>query len=292
MSERMRHRIFALLVVAAIFLVGWLVGRSYGRRITDEQIVRVVGGLSAGGGKVTRVLSLIENSYVDSIPSDSIAEVAIPAILEVLDPHSVYIPAREFEQTEEPLQGEFDGIGVVFNMATDTVIVLNVVPSGPSQKAGVQGGDRIIRVNDTLIAGQKMSTTEVMKRLRGKRGTQVRLSLERKGIAEPVEVVVTRDAIPLHSVEAAVMLTENTGFVKLSQFSRTSYAEVTSAVERLRKEGMTDLVLDLRGNSGGFLDQAILIANEFLPKGSLIVYTEDRHHRRVHQFSDSRTASV
>ena len=292
MSERMRHRIFALLVVAAIFLVGWLVGRSYGRRITDEQIVRVVGGLSSGGGKVTRVLSLIENSYVDSIPSDSIAEVAIPAILEVLDPHSVYIPAREFEQTEEPLQGEFDGIGVVFNMATDTVIVLNVVPSGPSQKAGVQGGDRIIRVNDTLIAGQKMSTTEVMKRLRGKRGTQVRLSLERKGIAEPVEVVVTRDAIPLHSVEAAVMLTENTGFVKLSQFSRTSYAEVTSAVERLRKEGMTDLVLDLRGNSGGFLDQAILIANEFLPKGSLIVYTEDRHHRRVHQFSDGRGKST
>lgn len=292
MSEHVRHRIFALLVVAAIFLVGWLVGRSYGRRITDEQIVRVVGGLSAGGGKVTRVLSLIENSYVDSIPSDSIAEVAIPAILEVLDPHSVYIPARDFEQTEEPLQGEFDGIGVVFNMATDTVIVLNVVPSGPSQKAGVQGGDRIIRVNDTLIAGQKMSTTDVMKRLRGKRGTQVRLSLERKGIAEPVEVVVTRDAIPLHSVEAAVMLTENTGFVKLSQFSRTSYAEVTSAVERLRKEGMTDLVLDLRGNSGGFLDQAILIANEFLPKGSLIVYTEDRHHRRVHQFSDGRGKST
>lgn len=292
MSERVRHRIFVLLVVAAIFLIGWLFGRSYGRRITDEQIVRVVGGLSTGSGKITRVLSLIENSYVDSIPSDSIAEAAIPAILEVLDPHSVYIPAREFEQTEEPLQGEFDGIGVVFNMATDTVIVLNVVPSGPSQKAGVQGGDRIIRVNDTLIAGQKMSTTDVMKRLRGKRGTQVRLSLERKGITDPVEVVVTRDAIPLHSVEAVVMLTDNTGFIKLSQFSRTSHAEVASAIERLRKEGMTDLVLDLRGNSGGFLDQAILIANEFLPKGSLIVYTEDRHHRRVHQFSDGRGKSA
>ncbi len=292
MSERVRHRIFVLLVVAAIFLIGWLFGRSYGRRITDEQIVRVVGGLSTGSGKITRVLSLIENSYVDSIPSDSIAEAAIPTILEVLDPHSVYIPAREFEQTEEPLQGEFDGIGVVFNMATDTVIVLNVVPSGPSQKAGVQGGDRIIRVNDTLIAGQKMSTTDVMKRLRGKRGTQVRLSLERKGIADPVEVVVTRDAIPLHSVEAAVMLTDNTGFIKLSQFSRTSHAEVASAIERLRKEGMTDLVLDLRGNPGGFLDQAILIANEFLPKGSLIVYTEDRRHRRVHQFSDGRGKSA
>lgn len=292
MSERVRHRIFALLVVTAIFLVGWLVGRSYGRRITDAQIIRVVGGLSTGSGKVTRVLSLIENSYVDSIPSDSIAEVAIPAILEVLDPHSVYIPAREFEKTEEPLQGEFDGIGVVFNMATDTVIVLNVVPSGPSQKAGVQGGDRIIKVNDTLIAGQKMSTDGVMKRLRGKRGTQVRLSLERKGIADPVEVVVTRDAIPLHSVEAAVMLTENTGFIKLSQFSRTSYDEVSSAIERLRKEGMTDLVLDLRGNSGGFLDQAILIANEFLPKGSLIVYTEDRNHNRLHQYSDGRGKSA
>lgn len=286
-----RHSIFTAIVVVAIFLVGWLVGRSYGRRVTGEQVSMLLSRIS-DGGKVGRVVSMIEHDYVDSIPADSIAEVAIPAMLKVLDPHSVYIPAREFEQTEEPLQGEFDGIGVVFNMATDTVIVLNVIPSGPSQKAGVQGGDRIIKVNDTLIAGQKMTTTSVMKRLRGKRGTQVRLSIERQGIKDLVDVTVTRDAIPLHSVEAAVMLTDSVGFIKLSQFSRTSYREVSEAIARLRKEGMTCLVFDLRGNSGGFLDQAILIANEFLPAKSLIVYTEDRHHKRTMQYSDGRGSAT
>lgn len=282
-----RHTLFTATVVLAIFLIGWLVGRSYGRRVTGEQVSMLLSRIS-DGGKVGRVVSMIEHDYVDSIPADSIAEVAIPAMLKVLDPHSVYITAREFEQTEEPLQGEFDGIGVVFNMATDTVIVLNVIPSGPSQKAGVQGGDRIIKVNDTLIAGQKMTTASVMKRLRGKRGTQVRLSIERKGIKDLVDVTVTRDAIPLHSVEAAVMLTDSVGFIKLSQFSRTSYKEVSEAIARLRKEGMKSLVFDLRGNSGGFLDQAILIANEFLPAKSLIVYTEDRHHKRTMQYSDGR----
>ena len=282
-----RHTVFGAIVVVAIFLMGWLVGRSYGRRVTGEQVQALLSRIS-DGGKVGRVVSMIEHDYVDSISADSIAEVAIPAMLEVLDPHSVYIPAREFEQTEEPLQGEFDGIGVVFNMATDTVIVLNVIPSGPSQKAGVQGGDRIIKVNDTLIAGQKMTTTSVMKRLRGKRGTQVCLSLERSGIKDLVEVTVTRDAIPLHSVEAAVMLNDSVGFIKLSQFSRTSHAEVVEAIARLRKEGMRRLVFDLRGNSGGFLDQAILIANEFLPAKSLIVYTEDRHHRRTMQYTDGK----
>ena len=213
---------------------------------------------------------------------------AIPAILRELDPHSAYIPARDFKEVEEPLQGEFDGIGVVFNMATDTVIVLNVIPSGPSRKAGVQGGDRIIKVNDTLIAGQKMSQTAVMKRLRGPRGTKVKLSIERKGIQELVDIVVTRDAIPLHSVEAAVMLTDKVGFIKLSQFSRTSFKEIRTALTSLRAQGMTSLIFDLRDNSGGFLDQAIHIANEFLPANRLIVYTKDRNNETLQQYSDGR----
>ena len=286
MSKSTRRTIFALAAVAAIFVSGYIAGNFSGRRITDRRIMRVVGALP--GGKVMEAMSLIGCDYVDSISVDSLSEVAVSALLDALDPHSVYIPARDLEKTDEPLQGEFDGIGVVFNMATDTVIVLNVVPSGPSQKAGVMGGDRIIKVNDTLIAGQKLSTDDVMGRLRGRRGTKVRLSLERRGIDSPVEVEVTRAAIPLHSVEAAVMLTARTGFVKLSQFSRTSFAELSSAIERLRGEGMRGLVLDLRGNSGGFLDQAILIANEFLPKDHLIVYTEDRRHSRIHQYSDGR----
>ncbi len=282
-----RSGLIVLLSVSAIFLIGWLVGLSYGRRVTNEQIVRAVEALPRGN-KVSQVLSLIEHDYVDSISPDSLSELMIPAMLHELDPHSVYIPAREFQRTEEPLQGEFDGIGIVFNMATDTVIVLNVIPSGPSQKAGIQSGDRIIRVDGKDIAGQKLSTTDVMKRLRGRRGTKVLLSLERQNIDGLVDVEVTRDAIPLNSVEASVMFTDDIGFVKLSQFSRNSHAEVSSAIDSLRRHGMTKLILDLRGNSGGFLDQAILIANEFLPKGSLIVYTEDRARRRVTQYSDGR----
>ena len=273
-----------VLIVLSIFFAGWVFGHRNGRQLTEGQINFLIG--SHMNDKLTKVVSYIGSDYIEPISQDSLAELAIPAILEKLDPHSAYLPAREFKQVEEPLQGEFDGIGVVFNMATDTVIILNVIPSGPSQKAGILAGDRIIKVNDTLIAGQKISQTEVMKRLRGPRGTKVDLTLERKDISEPVVVTVTRDAIPLNSVEAAMMMTDKVGFIRLSQFARTSFREVKSAVDTLRKQGMTALILDLRGNSGGFLDQAILITNEFLERGKLIVYTEDRHKQRIRQYSD------
>ena len=273
-----------VLIVVSIFSAGWVFGHRNGRQLTEGQINFLIG--SHMNDKLTKVVSYIGSDYIEPISQDSLAELAIPAILEKLDPHSAYLPAREFKQVEEPLQGEFDGIGVVFNMATDTVIILNVIPSGPSQKAGILAGDRIIKVNDTLIAGEKISQTEVMKRLRGPRGTKVDLTLERKDISEPVVITVTRDAIPLNSVEAAMMMTDKVGFIRLSQFARTSFREVKSAVDTLRKQGMTGLILDLRGNSGGFLDQAILIANEFLERGKLIVYTEDRHKQRIRQYSD------
>ena len=279
-----------ILVVISLFFLGWIFGHRNGRQLTEGQINILVG--SRMNDKLAKVVSYIGNDYIEPITPDSLAELAIPAILKELDPHSAYIPAREFKQVEEPLQGEFDGIGVVFNMATDTLIVLNVIPSGPSQKAGIVAGDRIIKVNDTLIAGQKMAQTEVMKRLRGPRGTKVDLTLERKGISAPVEVTVTRDAIPLNSVEATMMMTDKVGFIRLSQFSRTSFREVKGTVDTLRKQGMQSLILDLRGNSGGFLDQAILIANEFLERGKLIVYTEDRHKHRIRQYSDGKGSAT
>ena len=280
------------LVLILILSVGWFAGLYFGRQLTDNQLRIYLNNYNAQNDKLSRVLMMIENEYIDSISRDSLTELAIPAILKKLDPHSVYLPPKEFEQADEPLQGEFDGIGVVFNMATDTVIILNVIPSGPSRKAGVLGGDRIIKVNDTLIAGQKWSQTAVMKRLRGPRGTQVKLSIERRGIDGLVDIVVTRDAIPLHSVEASMMMTDKIGFIKLSQFSRTSYAEIKKALLSLRAQGMKSLILDLRGNSGGFLDQAILIANEFLPAGALIVYTEDRNGKQMRQYSDGRGGST
>ena len=285
----MKKLYIALIIIAASttgLFVGFLQGRLFGQDVIH------VNYEEPRHDKLSQVMSMIELEYIDKIPRDSLIEIAIPAILNKLDPHSVYLPPQEFEEAEEPLQGEFDGIGVVFNMGTDTVIVLNVIPSGPSRKAGVQGGDRIIKVNDTLIAGEKMSQTAVMKRLRGPRGTQVKLSIERKGIDGLVDIVVTRDAIPLNSVEASLMFTKEIGFIKLSQFSRTSYAEIYKAISSLRTQGMKSLILDLRGNSGGFLDQAILIANEFLPSGSLIVYTEDRDGRKQRQYSDGRGRST
>ena len=291
MKGFVKHLLRAVVLIV-ILSAGWLVGVYSGHRLAQNQVRLYINGYNAKNDKLTRVLTMIEREYVDSISRDSLAELAIPAILHKLDPHSVYLPPKEFEQADEPLQGEFDGIGVVFNMATDTVIVLNVIPSGPSRKAGVLGGDRIIKVNDTLIAGQKWSQTAVMKRLRGPRGTQVKLSIERKDIEGLVDIVVTRDAIPLHSVEASLMLTDKIGFIKLSQFSRTSFAEIKKAMESLRKQGMTSLIFDLRNNSGGFLDQAILIANEFLPGGSLIVYTEDRNGKKLRQYSDGRGRST
>ena len=291
MKRGVKH-LLTTLIVCIIFVTGLLVGQHYGQRLTSSQVRILLSSPTAQNDKLTRVLTMIEKEYVDSISRDSLAELAIPAILHKLDPHSVYLPPKQFEEADEPLKGEFDGIGVVFNMATDTVIVLNVIPSGPSRKAGVQGGDRIIKVDDTLIAGQKMSQISVMKRLRGPRGTKVKLSIERKGIKDLVDIVVTRDAIPLHSVEASLMLTENIGFIKLSQFARTSYAEIKKALASLRAQGMTSLIFDLRGNSGGFLDQAILIANEFLPAKSLIVYTEDRNGKQLRQYSDGKGGST
>lgn len=277
-----------ILVVLTIFGMGWLFGHQHGRELTSGQIEQLLGG----NDKLNSTVRYIESQYIEPLSADSIVELTIPALFAKLDPHSAYIPAREFKEVEEPLEGKFDGIGIVFNMATDTVIVLNVIPSGPSQKSGILAGDRIIKVNDTLIAGQKMSQREVMKRLRGPRGSEVELSVERKDIAEPIKITVTRDAIPLNSVEATVMMTDKIGFIRLSQFARTSHNEVTSAIDTLRKQGMESLILDLRNNAGGFLDQAILIANEFLERGKLIVYTEDRNKKRIRQYSDGSGKST
>ena len=291
MENKAKH-IYRTIVLVLLLAVGLFTGLYIGRQITANQVRLLLNGALPGNDKLARTLAVIEQQYIDSISRDSLIELAIPAIIHKLDPHSVYLPPKDFKVAEEPLKGEFDGIGVVFNMGTDTVIIMNVIPTGPSRKAGILSGDRIIKVNDTLISGVKMPQDKVMKRLRGPRGTKVKLSIERKGINDLVDIVVTRDAIPLHSVEASLMLTDDIGFIKLSQFSVTSYSEIVKALASLRKQGMRSLIFDLRGNPGGFLDQAILIANEFLPAGKLIVYTKDRNGKQMHQYSDGRGKST
>jgi carboxyl-terminal processing protease len=277
-----KRNILAPLLLEGGIIVGILVG------VLIAPSKRI--SISPRADKLSYTMSLIENLYVDPVSADSLAEVAIPIVLEELDPHSVYIPARELTAVSEPLEGEFDGIGVMFNMMTDTVVVLNVIPSGPSDKAGVQNGDRIIRINDSLVAGRKIPQDKIVKRLRGPRGTTVNLSIERQGSPELVPITVTRGVIPLKSIDAAFMLTGDVGFVRLSSFAKNSYTELATALTDLQAGGMKSLIFDLRDNSGGFLDQAIAIANMFLPEGELIVYTEDRNHRQVKEYSDGRGA--
>ena len=282
-----RHNILFPLVLAAGVLFGIMFGQYLGRNRAQTQMRAILSrsGLGAAN-KLVQTCMLVEGRFVDSISLDSLSELVIPLMMRELDPHSVYIPAREMQEVNEPLEGEFDGIGVMFNAATDTVIVLSVIPNGPSAKAGIAAGDRIILIDGDTVAGVKMPQNDIVKRLRGPRGTEVRLSLQRCGIDDPVEVTVVRDAIPIESMESAFMVNGDTGYVRLSQFARTSYAELMKALAELRDEGMRKLIFDLRGNSGGYLDQAILIANEFLPAGRLIVYTEDRDRRQVKEFSD------
>ena len=237
--------------------------------------------------KMVQTVSAIRSYYVDPINLDTIYDRAIPMLLSELDPHSEYIPAKDFKAVNESLEGEFDGIGIVFNASTDTIMVLSVIPQGPSDKAGVRAGDRIMCIDGRDVAGEKIPQDSMVRLMRGKRGTHVKLSLQRHGLDKLVEVDVERGAIELHSIETSFMLCEepNIGFVRLSQFSRTSHAEMRKAIDKLLAEGMQSLIIDLRGNGGGFLDQVILIVNDLLPSGKLIVYTEDRDARQQKQYS-------
>ena len=293
MYKNNKHTIIFPLLLAVGIVLGILLGQFVGRSRAESQLRTLIGraGLNTTN-KIMQTCMLIEHKYVDSISMDSLSEMVIPLLIKELDPHSVYIPAKDMQEMNEPLEGEFDGIGVVFNAATDTVIVLNVIPNGPSAKAGVVAGDRIIEINDTLVAGVKMPQNDIVKRLRGKRGTEVKVSLKRRGIDDLVDVTIIRDAIPIKSIESYFMATADIGYVRLSQFARTSYEELITALTELRQQGMKKLIFDLRGNSGGYLDQAILIANEFLPQGNLIVYTEDRNGDQIKQFSDGRGSAT
>ena len=286
MYKNSKHTVLFPLLLAAGVVLGLVLGQYLGRNSTTSQLKGMLSRMALPANKLTYTLSLIENQYVDSVSMDSLSEHVIPLLVKELDPHSVYIPASEMQALNEPLEGEFDGIGVVFNMATDTVIVLNVIPHGPSDKAGIKAGDRIIEIGDSVVAGRKIPQNNVVKMLRGPRGTTVHLGIGRQGIAGLVPIDVERGVIPIRSIESAFRIADGVGYVKLGQFARTTYDEFHKALASLRAEGVTKLVFDLRGNSGGFLDQAIAVANEFLHKGQLIVYTEDRRHEQLREYAD------
>ena len=218
----------------------------------------------------------VTNLYVDSVDEEKLVEDAIVGMLSKLDPHSSYSTAKETKALNESLQGSFDGIGVQFNMVEGTLLIIQPVLKGPSEKVGIMAGDRIVTVNDTAIAGVKMSKEEIMKRLRGKKGTTVRLGIMRRGVDGLLTFDVTRDKVPVTTVDAVYMIRPKVGYIRIGNFGATTYKEFMDGVAKLKEQGMKDLILDLQENGGGYLQAAVDIANEFLRKNDLIVYTEGR----------------
>lgn len=226
--------------------------------------------------KLVMASVMINNFYVDSVDSKKLTEDAINGILSKLDPHSTYTNAKDTKKFTEPLEGSFEGIGVQFNMLEDTLLVIQPVPKGPSERVGILAGDRIVSVADTAIAGVKMSREEIMHRLRGPKGTIAHLGIVRRGIKDTLRFDVKRDRIPVNSVDAAYMVTPNIGLIRFNNFAQTTHKEVVDAIKKLKDQGMKDLIIDIQQNSGGFLQAAADIASEFLQKGDLIVYTKGR----------------
>lgn len=244
--------------------------------------------MSEGTRKVAAVMTIIEKLYVDEIDDNKLSDDAIASLLEKLDPHSSYIKANELREMNEPLEGNFDGIGVSFNMVTDTLYIIETISGGPSEKLGILPGDRIIQVEDTIIAGVKMTTKDIMKRLRGPKGTTVNVKILRRGIKDLIDFKITRDKIPIYSVDASYMIDKETGYIKISRFGATTHKEFMEAFRKLKEEGLQNLIVDLQSNGGGYLSTAVDISNEFLGKDKLIVYTEGRNQPRYSEISKSK----
>lgn len=274
--------VIACSIALGILLGGKVFRNNRTRHMPNQSLV------TGNNNKIDMLLSLINTTYVDSVSIDSLIENTIPLIVDELDPHSSYLTKAEVLEANEIYDAQFDGIGVTFNMLTDTVIVLNVISGGPSADAGIQAGDRIITVNDSTIAGVKMPQNSVVKRLRGPRGSQVKLGIQRYGHKGLIPITVTRGAIPIKSILASYMIRPEIGYIRFEQFSGTSHSELIAAISSLKEQGMKKLILDIRGNGGGLLDQAIVIANEFLPVNNMIVYTQNREGQKDIQYSNGK----
>lgn len=244
--------------------------------LTTQAQLRINLGETSPIRKLSIAEMAISNLYVDSVDENKLVEDAICGMLEKLDPHSSYATAKEVKALNEPLVGNFDGIGVQFNMLDDTLLVVQTINDGPSEKVGILAGDRIVTVNDTSIAGVKMSKEEIMRRLRGPKGTKVRVGVKRSGIRGLVYFTIVRDKIPVNTVDASYLIRPGVGYIRISSFGLTTHKEMLDCIEKMRKQGMKDLILDLQDNGGGFLQAAVEVLNEFLEDGDLIVYTEGR----------------
>jgi carboxyl-terminal processing protease len=267
----MSKTITVCLVLMSAFNAG-----TYAQVLSDESL------------KFSQVLNWTEKYYVDSVDKAELVETAIIEMLQSLDPHSTYMTKDEVKQMNEPLQGNFEGIGISFNILEDTIFVINPVPGGPSEKVGIQAGDRIILIDGDNVAGKGIKNSDVFARLRGKKGTQVTVSVLRRSVKDLLDFTITRDKIPIYSLDASYMTDDKIGYIKLNRFSFTTMDEFESALASLKTAGMRDLILDLSGNGGGYLDVAVKLSDQFLVDEKLIVYTEGQNHPKRNYLSSAR----
>jgi carboxyl-terminal processing protease len=271
------------LIFAIVLIVGMLIGV----RLVDTTGERSM-FVYPKSDKLSGVLNFIEMEYVDSISKENLVEKTIPSLLKSLDPHSMYIPASDLQRVTEPLEGNFDGIGIQFNMLNDTVVVIQTISGGPSERIGIMPGDRVVIIEDSVVAGVGMDDQDIVKSLRGPRGSKVNIGVKRQDIEGLIEFEITRDRIPLYSVDVSYMIDNEIGYIKISQFSRTTFKEYMEAAEKLNSQGMKKLILDLRGNGGGYMDASTNIADQFLEDGKLIVYTEGQSKPRSNVYATSK----
>ena len=280
MSDHRRGpSVFYPILLALALVVGLYIGRDLGSSRSGPLSIFQMRKPSAAD-KIGQVLDLIDAEYVDTVQKSKLVDEVLQDILQRLDPHSYYISAAELRAAQEPLEGSFDGIGVEFAIQHDTVVVISPIEGGPSAAVGIRTGDRIISANGELLAGINITNDQVMKQLRGPKGSTVVVSIIRHGKAKPFDVSIERGKIPINSVAASFLEPDGTGYIKLVRFAKNTHEEFLSAANALREQGMTRLILDLRGNGGGYLNAAISLADEFLPTGEMIVYTEGVHSPR------------
>ncbi|MCF8397468.1 MAG: S41 family peptidase [Bacteroidales bacterium] len=286
MNKRRNKYIYLPIVFAILLALGIYVGMKLSEVSRLEKNVFTLN--TPRYDKLTDIINYIDQDYVDSVNKEELVENSIVEILQELDPHSQYIPAKDFNTVNDPLQGNFEGIGIQFRIVKDTITVIHPIPGGPSEKVGLKAGDRIVKIEDTLVAGVSINNHEAMSKLKGKRGTRVNVDVYRRNSDELLDFTITRDVIPTYSLDVAYMVDEKIGYIKLNKFSATTFEEFSDAMDELLQEGMEKLILDLRGNVGGYLKAAVKIADEFLENNKLIVYTEGNSRPKNFAYATQR----
>ena len=273
---------FTPVIIAISVVIGILIGTFYAKHFAGNRL----GIINGSSNKLNALLRIVDDQYVDTVNMTDLVEKAMPQILAELDPHSTYIPAQNLEEVNSELEGSFSGIGIQFTIQNDTIHVNAIVSGGPSEKVGLMPGDRIVTVDDSLFVGKQVTNERAMKKLKGPKGSQVKLGIKRATEKELLNFTITRGDIPQNTIDAAYMLNDDFGYIQISKFGRTTHVELLNALAQLNHQKCKGLIIDLRGNTGGYMDAATRMVNEFLPQGKLIVYAQGRKYKRLDEVAN------